>query len=42
LGDAQLLAYLRSYSSGFICLICFALPALWYLPSVSPLKILRR
>lgn len=42
LGDARWLAYLRSYSSGFICLICFALPALWYLPSVSPLKILRR
>lgn len=42
LGDAQWLAYVRSYSSGFICLICFALPALWYLPSVSPLKILRR
>lgn len=42
LGDSQWLAYLRSYASGFICLICFALPALWYLPSVSPLKILRR
>lgn len=42
LGEAQWLAYLRSYASGFICLICFALPALWYLPSVSPLKILRR
>ncbi len=42
LGNAQWLAYLRSYVSGFICLICFALPALWYLPSVSPLKILRR
>lgn len=42
LGDAQWMAYLRSYASGFICLICFALPALWYLPSVSPLKILRR
>lgn len=42
LGNAQWLAYFKSYASGFICLICFALPALWYLPSVSPLKILRR
>lgn len=42
LGDASISAYFKSYLSGFICLICFAFPALWYLPSVSPLKILRR
>ncbi len=42
LGNADWASYARSYFSGFICLIGFALPALWYLPSVSPLKILRR
>jgi len=42
LGEADWTVYSKSYLSGFICLIFFALPALWYLPSVSPLKILRR
>ena len=34
--------YGLSFVSGLICLICFALPALWFLPGVPPLKILRR
>ena len=36
------LAYGLSLSSGVVCLLFFALPALWFLPSVPPLKILRR
>lgn len=34
--------FLLSFVSGIICLICFALPALWFLPKIPPLKILRR
>ncbi len=28
--------------TGFLCLIGFALPALWHLPSIAPLRVLRR
>lgn len=42
LGPAGAYPYALSFSSGLICLVFFALPALWYLPSVPPLKILRR
>lgn len=28
--------------TGFICMIGFALPALWHLPSIAPLRVLRR
>ena len=28
--------------TGFVCVLGFALPALWHLPSVAPLKVLRR
>ena len=28
--------------TGFICMVGFALPALWHLPSIAPLKVLRR
>lgn len=28
--------------TGFICVVGFALPALWHLPSIAPLKVLRR
>ena len=28
--------------TGFVCVIGFALPALWHLPSIAPLKVLRR
>jgi putative ABC transport system permease protein len=34
--------YVFSFLSGILCIVFFALPALWFLPAVSPLKILRR
>nr|WP_314860842.1 FtsX-like permease family protein [uncultured Undibacterium sp.] len=34
--------YALSFLSGILCIVFFALPALWFLPAVSPLKILRR
>lgn len=42
LGAAAVYPYALSFSSGLMCLVFFALPALWYLPAVPPLKILRR
>ena len=42
LGAATLYPYLISFASGIICLLFFALPALWFLPHVPPMKILRR
>ncbi len=42
LGPAGIYPYALSFSSGLMCLVFFALPALWYLPTVPPLKILRR
>lgn len=42
LGAATLYPYLISLASGMICLLFFALPALWFLPFVPPMKILRR
>lgn len=42
LGDASYYPYALSFFSGIMCLVFFALPALWYLPKVPPLKILRR
>lgn len=35
-------AYAAGGLTGILCLLCFALPPLWHLPKVSPLKILRR
>ncbi len=35
-------AYATGWLTGLLCLLCFALPPLWHLPKVSPLKILRR
>ena len=35
-------AYVLSFVSGLVSLMFFALPALWFLPQVPPLKILRR
>ena len=42
LGLASVYPYGLSFSSGLICLMFFALPAIWQLPRVPPLKILRR
>src|SRR5690554_1325274 len=42
LGSASLYPYLVSLACGLLCLIFFAFPALWFLPQVPPLKILRR
>lgn len=42
LGSASFYPYVISFASGLVCLIFFALPALWFLPGVPPLKILRR
>lgn len=41
LAPPQVLPYVTSFLSGLLCLICFALPALWFLPRVPPIKILR-
>lgn len=42
LGAASIYPYAISFISGLVCLIFFALPSLWFLPGVPPLKILRR
>ncbi|QEY13559.1 ABC transporter permease [Cellvibrio sp. KY-YJ-3] len=42
LGAASFYPYGLSFFSGILCLIFFALPALWHLPTIPPLKILRR
>jgi len=34
--------YAISFGAGLICLICFAMPALWFLPGIPPIRILRR
>jgi putative ABC transport system permease protein len=34
--------YLLSFMAGLVCVLSFAFPALWYLPRIPPLKILRR
>jgi putative ABC transport system permease protein len=39
---ASLAAYSTGIATGLLCLLCFALPPLWHLPSVSPLKVIRR
>ncbi|MGH1486125.1 MAG: ABC transporter permease [Cellvibrionaceae bacterium] len=40
--SASLFSYTAGIITGFLCLLCFALPPLWNLPKISPLKILRR
>lgn len=42
LAPSTLYPYVLSLVSGLVCIVCFALPALWFLPSIPPLKILRR
>lgn len=40
--NASIFSYSAGLLTGFLCLLCFALPPLWYLPTVSTLKVLRR
>ncbi|MCW8196558.1 FtsX-like permease family protein [Proteobacteria bacterium 005FR1] len=42
LGGASVGAYGVGVLTGFVCLVFFALPPLWHLPTIPPLKILRR
>ncbi|GGY73209.1 hypothetical protein GCM10011613_17850 [Cellvibrio zantedeschiae] len=42
LQGGHLLPYVLSFFSGLICLTFFALPSLWFLPTIPPLKILRK
>lgn len=42
LQGGHLLPYVLSFLSGLICLTFFALPSLWFLPAIPPLKILRK
>lgn len=42
LQPAHFYPYALSFLSGLVCLTFFALPALWFLPAIPPLKILRR
>ncbi len=42
LGGAESSAYAIGVVTGLLCLIFFALPPLWHLPTIAPLKILRR
>ncbi len=42
LSSPSLEPYVLSFISGIFCAVCFALPALWFLPSIPPIKILRR
>ena len=42
LGPADAGAYGIGVLTGFVCLLFFALPPLWHLPTVPPLKVLRR
>lgn len=39
---ASIWPYLLGAVTGIVCLLCFALPALWHLPTIPPMKILRR
>ncbi len=42
LGAANWQPYALSFFAGQICMLSFALPSLWFLPGIPPLKILRR
>ena len=42
LPEASWRAYLPAVVTGVVCLLCFVAPPLWHLPSVPPIKILRR
>lgn len=42
LQGGHIFPYVLSFLGGLICLIFFALPSLWFLPRIPPLKILRK
>ena len=42
LPQAGLRPYLVAISTGFVCVLAFTLPALWHLPGIAPLRVLRR
>lgn len=42
LARAEISAYSVGLLTGFVCLVFFALPPLWHLPTIPPIKILRR
>ncbi|MGI1678421.1 MAG: FtsX-like permease family protein [Cellvibrionaceae bacterium] len=42
LGNASFQAYEMGVFTGFMCVLFFALPPLWHLPKIPPIKILRR
>lgn len=42
LAPSSINPYLLSFAGGLVCVLFFALPALWFLPAIPPLKILRR
>lgn len=42
LASASVHPYLLSVVGGLVCVLFFALPALWFLPAIPPIKILRR
>ncbi|MGH1469794.1 MAG: ABC transporter permease [Cellvibrionaceae bacterium] len=42
LGGASFQAYEMGVFTGFMCVVFFALPPLWHLPKIPPIKILRR
>jgi putative ABC transport system permease protein len=42
LEPASIGAYAIGVFTGFVCLIFFAMPPLWHLPTIPPIKILRR
>lgn len=42
LESASITSYAVGVLTGFVCLIFFAMPPLWHLPTIPPIKILRR
>jgi len=42
LPQAGITPYITATLTGFLCLLGFALPAMWHLPAIAPLRVLRR